>query len=136
MYPEFFRLVRRMQQRHAQLWAAGDIPITRVQFVALRTLVGKPGIEPVELARLLEIDKATLAGVLSRLEATGNIRREVVPSDRRRRLLFVTDAGRKLVADFEPVTIEINRRLFAPVSESQMRELLRLISYVADEGSE
>lgn len=65
MYPEFFRLVRRMQQRHAQLWAAGDIPITRVQFVALRTLVGKPGIEPVELARLLEIDKATLAGVLS-----------------------------------------------------------------------
>ena len=136
MYPEFFRLVRRMQQRHAQLWAASDIPITRVQFVALRTLVDRPGIEAVELARLLSIDKATLAGILARLESTGSIRREVVAADRRRRLLFVTDAGRAIVADFEPVTIEINRRLFAPVSEPQMRELLRLISYVADEGNE
>jgi len=49
-----------------------------------------------EIAAELSIDKTTLVAILDRMERRGLVTRTVSPTDRRARILHITDAGRFL----------------------------------------
>lgn len=69
--------------------------ITRSQWETLSALSrsGNSGMTQADLARLLEVGKVTVGGLLERLEATGQIGRRADDSDGRARQVFITDQG-------------------------------------------
>ncbi len=90
-------LIRRLHQQSTQTFQAGmqaiGVDMTSVQFAALDAIVQQPGIDQASLAATISFDRATIGGVVDRLEAKGLVQRAVSPDDRRARLLRATPAG-------------------------------------------
>ncbi len=68
--------------------------LTVVHGLAARYLLGRDDVTTVELARSLGITKQSTSEVVTALEETGNVRRAPHPSDRRARVLLLTDEGK------------------------------------------
>jgi DNA-binding MarR family transcriptional regulator len=73
---------------------ATSSPMTVVHGLAARYLLGRNDVTTVELARYLGITKQSTSEVVRALEETGNVRRAPHPSDRRARVLLLTDEGK------------------------------------------
>jgi len=68
-------------------------PMTVVHGLAARYLVGRDDVTTVELAGCLGITKQSTSEVVALLEHSGIVRRVPHPSDRRSRVLLLTDEG-------------------------------------------
>lgn len=84
---------RSLQARAAALgFSPGQLPI-------LVALWSEDGLTQRQLVDRLEIEQATIANTLVRMERSGLIERRPHPSDKRAQLLFLTEAGRALEGD-------------------------------------
>ena len=113
--------IRRLQQVAVALFAetlqAWDI--TPAQYAALATLERQAPLSQAALGALIACDRATVGGVVQRLDAKGWLQRTRDPADRRQRLLGLTPAGRAVLRDLHPLIDEVQQRLLAPLSESE-----------------
>ncbi|WP_201781278.1 MarR family winged helix-turn-helix transcriptional regulator [Sphingomonas sp. Leaf357] len=77
--------------------------VTRSQWSALAALSRHPdqGVTQVDLARLLEVGKVTIGGLIDRLEASGLIRRVPDKIDRRVKRVFITDKGYDVIEEMQ-----------------------------------
>lgn len=90
---EAFHLLRQLFQQHTARWQQALPELTKPQYAVMRSIAEHPGIEQVALTEVAVSTKATLAEMLSRLQARGLVRREQDPADKRRRFLFLTPEG-------------------------------------------
>lgn len=90
---EAFHLLRQLFQQHTARWQQALPELTKPQYAVMRSIAEHPGIEQVALTEVAVSTKATLAEMLSRLQARGLVRREQDPADKRRRFLFLTPIG-------------------------------------------
>ncbi len=74
--------------------------ITRSQWSILSTLSrgGNDGMMQVDLARLLDVGKVSIGGLIDRLEATGHVERRSDAKDRRAKRIFITEQGTRCSA--------------------------------------
>lgn len=129
-------LIRRAHQVSVALFAAGagTVPewdITQVQFAMLNALIDSPGMDQVTLAQKVALDAATSGSVIARLESRGWLCRVPDQFDRRRRLLWITEEGKAVVASLFDAIAESQRRLMAPLTEEEQAELKRLLGKLA-----
>nr|ANY57937.1 MarR Transcription Regulator [uncultured bacterium] len=94
---ELVRLVIRLGERMRQHYAsrADELGLTPTQAQALRELTRGP-LPMGELAARMSCDASNVTGVSDRLEARGLLERGPSPSDRRVKVLHLTEAGRAL----------------------------------------
>jgi MarR family transcriptional regulator, temperature-dependent positive regulator of motility len=123
-------LIRRLQQQstqvfQAQMQAAG-FDLTSVQFAALDAIDQQPGIDQATLAATISFDRATIGGVIERLESKGYVQREVSEQDRRARLLKLTADGRKLLAACRPVVEALQGEILALLSVKERAAFVAL----------
>jgi len=79
------------------------VELTNQQFSLLMAL-NRPAPPPMgPVAKLLEMDRTTLTAALKPLERRGLVRVELVPTDRRTRLLALTKAGEATLAAAVPI---------------------------------
>ncbi len=112
--------IRRMQQVAVRLFAEhveGDM--TPVQFAALSALADSPDIGQAALAALIGYDRATIGGVIDRLETKGHVRRRADPDDRRSNILSLTDTGRAALETARPQVEAVQEKLLGPLSASE-----------------
>ncbi len=125
-------LIRRAQQVAVALFmeetAAFDV--TPVQFAILNTLMDAPGIDQVSLAAHVVLDAATAGSVVGRLENKGWLRREPDAADRRRRLLWVTDEGRRVATAMQRAVEQAQERIMAPLSAPERDALMALLGKI------
>jgi DNA-binding MarR family transcriptional regulator len=88
-----------------------------------------------ELSRIVCVDKTTLITVLDRLEHRQLIARTVDPSDRRVRIPQITDAGRRVHAQFAAARDAAEARALDGADPSQRELLLTLLARIADPGT-
>lgn len=69
----------------------------------MRAIADKPGIEQVALMEAAVSTKATLAEMLARMENRGLVRREHDTADKRRRFVWLTAEGEKVLAAAIPI---------------------------------
>jgi DNA-binding MarR family transcriptional regulator len=101
------------------------IDLTPPQSIAMRKLLDGP-LPMGSVAEVLACDASTLTGIADRLEERGLIERRLDPSDRRVKLLALTDTGRDLVTSIDgPFTAEIPG--FATLSEPERAQLTQLL---------
>lgn len=130
---EFLRLVwaldHALQSRSKRMQKT--IGLTGPQRLVIRVVSRYPGILAGELAAVLHLHPSTLTGILDRLEGRRLLRRRVDDRDRRRAVLDVTTAGRRLDVP-SPGTIEssVSRALavFPRADLDAAREVLTLLT--------
>lgn len=99
--------------------------LTPPQAISLRKLLEGP-LPMGSVAEVLSCDASTLTGIADRLEERNLIQRQVDPTDRRVKLLALTDAGRQLVASIDgPFTTDIPG--IAALTEPERAELTQLL---------
>jgi DNA-binding MarR family transcriptional regulator len=123
-------LIRRLHQQSTQVYQsatqAAGFELTSVQFAALDAVAEQPGIDQASLAATISFDRATIGGVVDRLEQKGLIERAVSPDDRRARLLRLTPAGRRELARLRPVVEALQAGILAPLSAKERSAFLAL----------
>ena len=84
-----------------------------------------------ELARMVGLDKTTMVVTLDELEAAGLAERRPSPSDRRARVIAVTDAGERKVREAEAISARTNEDILGVLDpderEAFMAALTRLV---------
>lgn len=123
-------LIRRLHQQsmqifHAQTQAAG-FDLTSVQFAALNAIAQDPGIDQASLAATISFDRATIGGVIDRLERKGLVQRVVSAQDRRARRLHVTHEGEQLLAACRPMVKALQADILALLSPAEREVFLAL----------
>ncbi len=84
-----------------------------------------------ELARMAGLDKTTMVVTLDELEATGLAERRPSSRDRRARVIAVTEAGKRKVAEAEDITERIRADVLSALPDGEreafMDALTRLV---------
>ena len=121
-------LIRRAHQVAVAIFMeeTGGFDVTPVQFAILNALIDDPGEDQVTLAGMVAFDAATFGSVIGRLEAKGWVRREPDATDRRRKLLWITTAGKQAAAGMKRAVNKVQSRIVAPLDMAE-RELLLLL---------
>lgn len=123
-------LIRRLHQQSTQVFQArmqaAGFDLTSVQFAALDAIAERPGIDQASLAASISFDRATIGGVIDRLELKGFVQREVSDQDRRARQLRLTREGEQLLAASRPVVEALQAAILAPLSRAERATFLAL----------
>jgi DNA-binding MarR family transcriptional regulator len=85
--------------------------ITYNHLFILTCLWEEEGVHVKELARQLCLDSSSLTGHLDRLERVGLVVRQDDPDDRRAVRIFLTEKGRHLKEQLEPISQELKETL-------------------------
>lgn len=123
-------LIRRLHQRSGAEFqrhvAAAGFDLTSVQYAALDALTGHPGIDQAQLAALIAYDRATIGGVVDRLEGKGLIARRISDTDRRARVLTLTPEGEATFAAMRPVVRALQADILASLDAQEVETFLTL----------
>ena len=123
-------LIRRLHQQSTQIFQArtqeAGFDMTSVQFAALDAIAEQPGIDQASLAATISFDRATIGGVIDRLESKGLVQRAVSESDRRARLLSLTRDGEKLLAACRPIVEALQAEILGALSRTERKAFLTL----------
>lgn len=125
-------LIRRAHQRSVAIFCeeTDGFDVTPVQFAILNALIDTPGMDQVTLSSMVAFDAATSGSVIGRLEAKGLVRRESAEDDRRRKLLWVTDAGAQVVQRMKRPVARAGARILAPLSDEEKALLVSLLDRI------
>ena len=103
------------------------------QFMALLELWNEDGLTQKELVERLDVEQATIANTIVRMERDGLVERRSHPDDGRARLIYLTEKARLLESDATNSAMTINRaflRALSPDERQQFTEFMQRV--VAD----
>ncbi|WP_319824909.1 MarR family winged helix-turn-helix transcriptional regulator [Thalassovita sp.] len=116
---------------HQHMTSEG-IDITPFQFAALSAINLKPGLDQASVAAWTACDRATIGGVLDRLVEKGYVIRTVSPTDRRARVLHLTDSGRETLARVNQIALTIQDEITRGLDAEERNTLVRLLKRVSE----
>ena len=112
---------------HASAAAFAQHGVHEGQQYVLRCLWRDDGLSPGEVARRLGIATPTVTRAATRMEATGLLRREPHPSDRRLVRLRLTERGRELEKIIDEQTNQLTERALATLGAAERESLVRAL---------
>ena len=101
--------------------------ITPVQFYVLSALWDKEEYKFKDLARTLDMDGATLTGILDRLEKRGYIERKGDPADRRSVLVSLTRKSKEIKPQMIDIAQDLDKEFRDKVSPEEFQMLLKIL---------
>lgn len=123
-------LIRRLHQVSTQVFLreaqAAGYDLTPVQFAALDALRSHPGIDQGRLSALIAYDRATIGGVVDRLEQKGLVSREISRHDRRAREVSLTPEGRRVFEEMLPIVRRLQGDILAPLDDAERDRFMAL----------
>ncbi|HVL55769.1 MAG TPA: MarR family transcriptional regulator [Burkholderiaceae bacterium] len=111
---------------------AEPLALNPPQHSALYAVLRRPGIDQSALGRALGFDRATIGIIVGGLESRGLLRRQE-GTDRRRKSLTLTPAGRQMLSKAAAAASRTTERLMAPLSAAERRVFLELLARITDE---
>jgi MarR family transcriptional regulator for hemolysin len=119
------RLMRKRFEQNAR-----ELGLTRSQCSVLAHLARHEGIQQGTLAEILEVEPITLTRLVDRLEQMGLVERQSHPTDRRIRLLRLTEAARPKLDDIFAVGAVTRGEAMEGVSEEDLERLFDTLSHM------
>ncbi len=131
-------LIRRLNQisTHTfskQMQAAG-FDLTPVQFAAMDAIASQPGIDQASVAAKIAYDKATIGGVIDRLQAKGLVERSISARDRRAREVTLTAAGQAVFQQILPLVRALQDDILTGLEPQERATFLQLARKAVDSG--
>lgn len=133
-------LIRRLNQNSTQVFSvqmqAAGYDLTPVQFAAMNAIANSPGIDQAGVASEIAYDRATIGGVIDRLEQKGYISRSISKRDRRAREVSLSETGAEVFEKILPVVIELQTGILPGLTQEEQAIFLKLankaIANIAD----
>lgn len=131
LYTMAGHLIRRLHQRSTQVFQAraqeAGVDLTQVQFAAMEVLRAHDGIDQARVAAMIAYDRATIGGVIDRLERKGYLRRVVSRHDRRAREVSLTPAGHDVLDRLRPTVVALQDEILSELTPPERAALLALM---------
>jgi MarR family transcriptional regulator, lower aerobic nicotinate degradation pathway regulator len=126
-------LIRRAHQTSMAIFAEelGAFEVTSLQFAIMQALVDEPGADQITVAQRVALDAATSGSVILRLEERGWLRREPSPTDKRRKLLWLTSEGEKMAMEMKKPAKKVQQRLLNAFTETEREQLVALLKRIS-----
>lgn len=133
-------LIRRLNQIsttvfHQRIQQAG-YDLTPVQFAAMQALRLHPDIEQAQVAALIAYDRATIGGVIDRLEQKGYVSRVVSKQDRRARQCRLTSQGNTAIETIIPVVESLQQEILGGLNTKERQQFIALAQKAVTHGQE
>jgi len=106
--------------------------LARTQYVVLRHLRERGGLATSELVAKLQVEPATLSGIVDALEAKGLVRRVERSDDKRRKDVQLTEAGRTLLANIPPPAPVVERTMLYGVNDYDAMRIRDVMEHMVD----
>lgn len=123
-------LIRRLNQLSTHIFAhrvqAAGFDLTPVQFAAMDALDAYPGLDQASIAAKIAYDRATIGGVIDRLEQKGYVARTVSKHDRRAREVNLSAEGRAVYHRILPLVTALQSEILGGLDPTERAEFLRL----------
>ncbi len=133
-------LIRRLHQQSTYLFAqrtqAAGIDLTPVQYAALEAINSRPATDQARVAEIIGYDRATIGGVIDRLEKKGWISRVVSDRDRRARELTLTGDGQQVLSALQPIVQAVQQDILHPLSDAERDCFVNLARKVVWQGDD
>lgn len=133
-------LIRRLNQISTQVFAArvqeAGFNLTQVQFAAMDAIATHPGIDQAGVAARIAYDRATIGGVIDRLEQKGLIERNIARHDRRARSVRLTARGERVFADLLPLVTRLQDEILSALAPDERAAFLTLARKAVGEIAE
>ena len=127
-------LIRRLHQNSTQVFARHmdqiGYDLTPVQFAAMDAIAASPGIDQASVAAKIAYDRATIGGVIDRLEQKKYIVRSVCKHDRRAREVRLTKKGDRVFREILPIVRTLQKEILPGLDKAQSAAFLDLASKV------
>lgn len=127
-------LIRRLHQQSTQVFVqrtqALGFDLTPVQYAALEAIQANPATDQACVAEMIGYDRATIGGVIDRLEKKGWVRRVVSERDRRARELSLTVQGSNILASLQPIVQDVQKDILGPLCETDRASFIQLAKQV------
>ncbi len=117
------RLIRKLADR--RLSAIG---LTRAQWQALGNLRRMGPMTQAGLAEIMEVETATIARLIDRLEAAGWIARTPEAHDRRVKLVSMTDKAQAIMGEVSVIGQKLRDDMLIDLSQTEREQLVVLLS--------
>lgn len=131
LYEMAGHLIRRLHQLSTQVFQhhlhEAGYDITQVQFATMQALASHPGIEQAQVANLIAYDKATIGGVIDRLEQKGYILRVISRRDRRAREVSLSPEGHRIYELVSPIVTSLQTEILGKLSPDEQEQLITLL---------
>lgn len=118
-------LVHDVSRMRRTLWdqALKPLGLTRSQWWVLAHLSRHRGASMMqtELARILDVGKVTVGGLIDRLEASGHVERRADASDRRAKLVSVTPRGEAVINQMAAIGTELNSLILKDITPEDIQ---------------
>jgi DNA-binding MarR family transcriptional regulator len=127
-------LVRRAHQIAVSLFLeeCRDWGLTSIQYGILCVVDEAGALEQHVLADMLALDRSNISEVVIRLERRGLLERRAGVADRRTKCLYITDAGKTLLAEMTASVQEANDRMLAPLKPADRATFMELLARLVD----
>lgn len=124
----FFKLSK-ASHSGIRFWASriSGLKITPVQGLVLAFLAEEDRIPSATLGKRVQLDSATLTGIIDRLTAVGVLEREQNPRDRRSILICLTEKGKKIASEVGAMAKQSNVEFLSKLSGEEQRTLSALL---------
>jgi DNA-binding MarR family transcriptional regulator len=100
----------------------------------LASLADEGAASQAQLSRRTGIDPSDVVAAVNELETRRFVVRRRDPHDARRNVVTLTAAGRAELGRLDRVVAEIQERFLEPLSETERRQLLRILDKLAGSG--
>mgnify|MGYP003345208508 CR=1 FL=1 len=112
--------IRRLHQQSTHIFLRRTLEagydITPVQFAALEAIHHHPGADQAQIAERIGYDRATIGGVIERMEKKTWVLRSVSPRDRRSRELSLSSEGERIRVNLLPIVRGIQEEILMPLA--------------------
>jgi MarR family transcriptional regulator, lower aerobic nicotinate degradation pathway regulator len=138
VYTKPGHLIRRAQQIAVACFVdeCEAYDITPVQYGALVAIRELPGLDATRLSRLIAFDRSTIGNVIDTIERKGWAERRPDAKDRRLKLLYMTDAGKRVLIEVEPAVLKAQERILGPLTPTQRKQFMTLLAKMVELNNE
>lgn len=105
-----------------------DLGLAPAQFMTLLELWEGDGLTQSDLTQRLDVEQATMANTLKRMERDGLIERTNHPEDQRAQLVWLTRKARKLEAPAKAAAHAVNQAALADLPRTERKAVIDLMS--------
>ncbi len=105
-----------------------DYELTRSEIPYLITLCDNENVSQEFLSKSYDLNEATVARALNRLEKKEFIKRTPNPSDKRKKMVSLTEKGKKIANMIVKHKENYKEKIFANFTKEEYNELLRLLN--------
>lgn len=122
--------IRRLNQFSTHLFARRmqeiGVDLTPVQFATMDVIAAHPGIDQAGVAAKIAYDRATIGGVIDRLDQKNYVIRSVSPRDRRAREVQLSEQGQRLHQQVLPLIESMQDEMLEALTPEERSVFLTL----------